>query len=125
MTQLVLTNYIKQGSASADSQKYVRVDSTQAIKKDLTFARKSGVFNPKINTFSVPEYRLIVRADTPTSEGLPSGQRLSVDLAIRLPVAATKAQLEEQIVTLKEVVNQEGFADAVIAQMFPCEAACL
>lgn len=124
MTQLLVSNYIKQGSASADSQKYVRVDSTQAIKKDLTFTRKSGVFNPKIGTFSVPEYRLIFRADTPTAEGLPTGQRISTDLTIRLPVSATSAQLMEQVVSLRELVNSDKFAENVILQMFPCEGEC-
>lgn len=125
MTKLVLTNYIKQGSASADSQKYVRVDSTQAIKKDVTFTRKAGIFNPKIGTFSVPEYRFTVRADTPNGDGLPSGQRLSTDLAIRLPVGATSAQLTEQLVTLRELVNSDEFANSVIMQIFPCEDECI
>lgn len=124
MTQLLVSNYIKQGSASADSQKYVRVDSTQAIKKDLTFTRKAGVFNPKINTFSVPEYRLIFRADTPNTDGLPTGQRISTDLTIRLPVSATSAQLMEQVVSLRELVNSEDFVENVILQMFPCEGEC-
>lgn len=124
MTQLVLSNYIKQGSASADSQKYVRVDSTQAIKKDVTFVRKAGIFNPKIGTFSVPEYRFTVRADTPNKDNLPSGQRLSTDLAIRLPVGATVEQLNEQLATLKELVNSAEFANSVVMQIFPCEVEC-
>lgn len=124
MTQLLLSNYIKLSSASADTLKFVRVDSTQAIKKDVTFARKVGMFNARIGTYSVPEYRFTVRADIPNSDGDPSGQRLSFDAIVRLPVKATKAQLEEQLVSVKELVNSAEFADAVILQLFPCEGAC-
>lgn len=125
MTKLELSNYIKQGSASADSQKYVRVDSTQAIKKDATFVRKAGVFNAKIGTFSVPEYRFTIRADVPNQDGLPTGQRISSDLIIRLPVAATAEQLTEQLTSLRELVNNEQFVNHVIMQTFPCEVECI
>lgn len=119
-----ILNYIKQGSDSSDSLKFVRIDSTQAIKKDLTFSRKAGNFQPRIGTFSVPEYRAIFRNDVPTPDGLPSGQRLSIDLSIRMPVAATAAQLSELVTSLKELVNNEGFEAAVIQQTFPCETVC-
>lgn len=119
-----ILNYIKQGSDSSDSLKFVRVDSTQAIKKDLTFSRKAGNFQPRIGTFSVPEYRAIFRNDVPNPDGLPTGQRLSIDLAIRMPVAATAAQLEELIVSLKDLVNNAEFQNSVIQQIFPCEVAC-
>lgn len=122
---LEISSYIKQGSASADNLKFVRVDSTQAIKKDAVFTRKPGVFNASINTFSVPEYRMIVRADVPTAEGLPTGQRVSADLSIRLPVAATKAQLTEALNTIRDLINQDDFDQSVVQQLFPCESECV
>lgn len=121
---LAIANYIKLGSDSSDTLKFVRVDSTQAIKKDITFSRKIGIYNPKIQTFSVPEYRMIIRADVPTVEGYPSGQRISSDLSFRLPVKATAAMLEEQLTTLRELVNSEDFVNSVVQQLFPCEASC-
>lgn len=124
MTTLVLTNFINQGSASADSLKFVRVDSTQAIKKDATFTRKAAVFNPKTAIYSVPEYRFVFRSDVPDSEGNPTGQRISCDFAIRLPVRATSDQLQEQIVSVKELINSDDFVNAVIGQLFPCEGTC-
>lgn len=125
MTYLKLDNYIKTGSASADNLKFVRVDSTQAIKKDATFTRKVSAFDPKSQMFSVPEYRAIFRNDVPADSGLPSGQRLSVDLQIRLPVAATKPQLVELLTSLRTLLAESEFDDAVIQQLFPCEGPCL
>lgn len=124
MTYLKLDNYIKTGSASADNLKFVRVDSTQAIKKDATFTRKVAAFDPKSQMFSVPEYRAIFRNDVPTDTGLPSGQRLSVDLQIRLPVAATKVQLVELLTSLRSLLAETDFDDAVVQQLFPCDSPC-
>lgn len=116
-----LHDYIKVGSDKSEAQKYVRVDSTQAIKKDATFSRKLGQFNSVIGVYSVPEYGFTFRADVPNGDGDPSGQRLSIGTSIRLPVKATAGQLEQVLTDYRTFVNAEGFEAAIIAQLFPGE----
>lgn len=119
-----LHDYIKVGSDKTEAQKYVRVDTTQAIKKDATFTRKAGQFNSAIGVYSVPEYGFTFRADVPNGDGDPSGQRLSIGTSIRLPVKATADQFDQVLTDFRSFVNDEGFKAAVIAQLFPCEGVC-
>lgn len=121
---ITLSNYIKAGSASENSQKYIRTDSTQAIKKDVSFVRKLATYNAAMKTYSIPEYRFTVRADVPDSDGFPSGQRATFDVVVRLPVMANEATLQEMRATVIELINSDDFVDSVVKQIFPCEATC-
>ena len=119
-----MLDYIKLGSTNADNVKYVRTDSTQAIKKDATFMRKAGAFNAGTGVYSVPEYGFTFRSDVPNADGDPSGQRLSAGMTIRLPVKATSAMLDEILTDFRAYVNSNEFAGNVVQQLFPCEASC-
>lgn len=117
-----MDNYIKIGNVNAETVKFVRIDSTQAIKKDATFTRKAGNFNSGTGVYSVPEYGFTFRSDVPNSDGDPSGQRLSIGTSIRMPVKATSAQLDEIVADYAAFVNSSEFKNQIIQQLFPGES---
>lgn len=118
---ITISDYIRSGSASENSIKFVRTNSTQAIKKDLTFTRRLATFNAATKTYSIPEYRFVVRSDVADENGYPSGQRASLDVIVRLPVMADGTLLSEELTTIREIINSDSFEDSVIKQIFPSE----
>lgn len=113
------TNYILLGPNGPDSLKFVRSDSTQTIRKDLTFNRKSSTYNASSKTFSIPEYRFVFRNDTPNTDEMPTGQRASFDVIIRTPVGTAVSELQAQLADVKEILDDPDFIQAVIQQRFP------
>lgn len=115
----VPANYTFQGLPTADSAKYVRDDSTQNLKIDLTVSRKSATFNQSTQRFSVPEYRMVFRKDVATGDGVPTGQRITLDTVIRYPVGTSEDEIANFVASQKALFEDESFLTSVSQQMFP------
>lgn len=117
------TDYTFQGLPTPDSAKYVRLDSTQTCKIDLTVSRKASTFNQSTKQFSVPEYRIVFRSDVTNAEDMPTGQRITADLALRYPVGTDQTRLKEFVTSLETLMSDPDFMSSIAQQTFPQKAA--
>lgn len=118
-----LANYNQAGFTSANSVRFVREDDVPQQRKDITVSRKTAVPVKGSDQFSIPEYRFVIRKDA-SVDGTPTGQRLTMDLTIRVPLNSTGEELEEARAELVAFLNDPGFADAIGRQLFPVECPC-
>lgn len=121
MSELKFDNYNQAGFINANSVKYVRVDDTPTNRKDITVTRKPAVYNSSTRQFSIPEYRIAIRKDTQDGDGLPTNQRLTIDLTIRTPLYGDADQLEQARQELLAIASASNFADIINRQLFPAE----
>lgn len=123
LSMITLANYNQAGFMSANSVKFVREDDAPQKRKDLTVSRKAATYQAGTNSYSIPEYRVVIRKDA-TDEGKPTGQRLTFDLVIRTPLASAGGDFDEALAELNALIDDPGFKDAVTRQLFPVECPC-
>lgn len=116
-----IQNYENGGMPSANSVRFISDSSTLVAREDLTISRKAPVYNSSTKQYSIPEYRLVYRKDI-ALEGVPTGQRLTVDMNIRMPIGTTQEELEKGLQDIAALTDHEDFVSYVVRQLFPCVA---
>lgn len=118
----MITNYQLNGfTNNGNTTLAVREDSTLNLRRDASFTRRPSTFNSGTGVFSVPTNGVAIRRDVANQDGGPSGQRASVSIDFRLPVASSEDDLDALILDAKSYINSSELKEALIQQTIPTE----
>lgn len=120
---IILTNYNQAGFTSPNSVRFVRSDSRPSQRKDLSVSRKESVYSSNTKVYSIPEYRSVFRSDA-VSDGVPTGQRMTIDLVVRTPLGSESDTFDEVFTDFLAFVQDPEFKDSVLRQLFPIDCNC-
>lgn len=106
------------GAPTPDSVRYVHTDSTPSSRREWVISRKQAVFNAQTQKFSIAEYREVLRDDV-VVEGLPNGQRATIDITLRMPVGYTEEKMQSLLDDALVELNDEAFLGRAFSGQFP------
>lgn len=114
--------YIQYG-LSNDGNEYTAVkgDSVPGARTSLVVRRKPAVYNQGTKRFSVPQYELrVTRSLKEGDPALPIPEQELFSLTLREPVGHS-ADPGVAFSDFLAVINQPGFFDSAVKQLFPTE----
>lgn len=116
----LIPNYSLSGYTNdGNSVLVTRTDSTMKLNRDGVYSRKKAAFQAGSGVYSVPTNSVVFRRDVGDENGNPVGQRASVTIEFRTPVAFNEADLDALLLDARAYLNSTTLKAELTRQDLP------